>query len=423
MFGFGILKKASASRGERHRLVGVDLSASRARAVAAGSGRTRALVLDGNNHDLPMFVALDGRTPVVGLAGHALYRKAPHSICSNFLPMLCKPQEWKGPRLTVTPESATLAALQKLVAPITAETDAAGLTLPTYLDATQIKKLTELTATAKLPIRGTVSGPLAVAAHRSSFVLAPAPEADSDSGDDLDSRPTLLPLHTPEAGSGAVLVIDADEFALTASLVLVTPNAVTLHATAAWRRTSLRVWQDRLIDALADRCVRVCRRDPRDSADGEQALFEQLEDAMEAARLGRPVRVTMRGGHWHQDLVLQPEEWEACTAAILRTTIEDLGQFLHGTTSALPMPPRAVWLSHAAGRLPGLAVQMYKHAPPRATVSILPANAYAEAAASLLPRWLVGGLPHGHLDDTIPLERVHTDSESFAGSLPLRERG
>ena len=59
MFGFG-LKKATPATAERSRLVGVDLSATRVRAVAAGIGSVRPLHLDDPHEDLPLFVALGG---------------------------------------------------------------------------------------------------------------------------------------------------------------------------------------------------------------------------------------------------------------------------------------------------------------------------------------------------------------------------
>ena len=40
---------------------------------------------------------------------------------------------------------------------------------------------------------------------------------------------------------------------------------------------------------VADRCIRQSRRDPRDSASAEQALYDQLEDALESAAKGKTV--------------------------------------------------------------------------------------------------------------------------------------
>ncbi len=50
MFGIGTRKQTPTP--DRTRVVGVDLTASRARAVALAAGRTRALVLDEPADDL-----------------------------------------------------------------------------------------------------------------------------------------------------------------------------------------------------------------------------------------------------------------------------------------------------------------------------------------------------------------------------------
>jgi hypothetical protein len=415
MFRFGSSKKPVPSSGERARLVGVDVNASRVRAVTAGDGRSRALHLDGDREELALFVALDRRSPAVGIAGVDLTRRAPHAVCSNFLPLLGRPQEWRGPRLTLNPTSATQAVLDKLQAPIHAESDAVGFALPPYLAASQVVTFQELSHIAKLPVRGTAAGPLAVAAHRAAFVLSPkAPPARRVY--DEDERPNVLPLRVQEAISGAVLMIDVDEFALTASLIVVNSAEVSLQSTASWTQASSKAWNDRLIDAISDRCVKRCRRDPRDSADAEQALYEQLEDLKDQAHHGQTARLSVRAAHWFQDLQFPPEELDALCAPILAGSLECLRQFLQ--SSALPVPPRAVWLSHAVGRLPGLAAKIYKHCPEQTTVSILPANAVGEAVAALVPRWLVGTLPRGHLDGCIPLERAGTNGQTPLTSQP-----
>jgi hypothetical protein len=232
---------------------------------------------------LTLYLALDRRTPDVGAAGYHICRKLPHLACSNFLPQLGQPRQWQSDRCSVTPESALQAAFDKLRGPVVAETDAAGLSLPAYLTANQVKAATELANRAKLPLRGTVAAPLAVAAHRAAWVLGGPADPPKDAADDEGRPDWVVPMHRPAPGPAAVVVVDADEFALTASVVAVEPSEVKSLAAAAWPRASLKAWKDRLLDALSDRCVRLCRRDPRDSADAEQALFEQLDDALDRA--------------------------------------------------------------------------------------------------------------------------------------------
>ena len=375
MFGLGKPAKTPPPA-ERFRLVGLDLNATRGRAVAIGKGHLRPLLLDDPNEELPLFVTLDRRGPDLGHAGLAVCRKTPHSVCSNFLPLLGTPHEWRGDRQSQSPESALTVILERLRRPITAETDAAGVVLPSYLTIQQVRTVLELSAGAKLPLRGSATAPLAVVAHRASSVGV-----------------------GPRGLESAVLVIDADEFALTAALVTVGTHEVRVHSTATTPKASLKLWKDRLVDGLADRCVRVCRRDPRDSADAEQDLFLQLDDVLERARVGQPHTITIRSQRWYQDLTVGPDDLEAICAPVNRVAIDALKQFL--MSAALDVPPRAVWLTHTAGRLPGLAAKIYKHSPEQTQVCLLPANAGAEAAAALVPRWLTGTLPRIHLDTVI----------------------
>ena len=381
MFGFGGLKKADPSTpGGRHLLAGVDLSASRLRAVAAGQGGVRPLALDDPHDDLPLFVTLDARPPLVGHAAVARLRLAPHSVCGGFLPLAGTPNEWRGERLTLTPDAALGHCLRAARPALDAETDAVGVVLPAYLGVKAVRAVAEAAAAAGWAVRGTASLPLAVVGHRATGVPAGVKGADP-----------------------AVLVIDADEHAVSAAVVAVGTDEATVLAHTAVPKAGVRAWKDRLIDALADRCVRVCRRDPRDSAAAEQDLFLQLDDALDAARTGRRVTLGVRGEKWYQDLTVGPDEFEAMCDGVNKLAVDGLREMLQA--APLPVPPRAVWLTHAAGRLPGLAAKLHKHSPADTRVSLLPPNAAAEAAAALVPRWLTGHLPRGHLDQTLPHAR------------------
>src|SRR6184192_2598602 len=79
---------------DRSRAVGIDLTASRARAEGVGA-KSRPLVLDDPDEELLLFIAGDRRTPEVGRAGFSLCRKMPHVVCANFLPALGQSREWK----------------------------------------------------------------------------------------------------------------------------------------------------------------------------------------------------------------------------------------------------------------------------------------------------------------------------------------
>src|SRR5207245_2221920 len=100
------------------------------------------------------------------------------------------------------------------------------------------------------------------------------------------------------------------------SAVLAGSQARLLH-TQALPRLGLRAWKERLLNAVADRCVRQSRRDPRDSAEAEQGLYEQLDEAMENARLGQPIELTIQSAHWFQGLTLRDADLLGACAALL----------------------------------------------------------------------------------------------------------
>jgi hypothetical protein len=377
---------------DRGRHVGLDLTASRARAASVGGGaRPRTLLLDDPAEELPLFLALDRRTPEPGRAGYALCRKAPHLVCSNFLPVLAQPREWKAGRHTLTPESALELVFVKLHDPVAAEADALAVALPVYLAPNQVAKVVVTATRAKLPVKGTAVAPLAVAADRAAAVLAGKPAGDTEM-----PAGWVVPLRQP-AGTGpaGVVVLDADEFALSAAVVGVDRENARLLASAGWPRAGIKAWKDKLLDAVADRCVRLCRRDPRDSADAEQALYEQLDDALDRARAGQRVNLTVRTDRWYQDLVQQPDDFDGYCARLAATAAENVRELIAG--AGLPVPPRAVWLTHAAGRLPGLLRAVHQGTPEGTLVEVLPPGAVAQAAAGLVARWVTGELPRTHL--------------------------
>ena len=401
MFGFGNRKQSATP--DQSKVVGIDLNATRAQAVSSAVGRGRVLKLDDASDELPLFINLDGRTPEVGSVGVEICRKLPHLVCSNFLPQLGHARQWQVGRSKVTPESALLTTFEKICGPVGEESQTTAISLPTYLTPAQVKTVLELGEKAKLPLRGSVVAPLAVAAHRAAWILGGTPpEIESSERD--GSRPDwVVPIRRQSHGNASIVIVDVDEFALTASVIRIEPNEVKLVTSAAWPRASLKLWKDRLLDSLSDRCVRLCRRDPRDSADAEQSLYLQLDAALDRVRAGQPVVLNIRSEHWYQDLVHQADEFDGYCANLAKLGTEGVAELIHSAN--LPAPPRAVWLTHTAAKLPGLAATIYNRSAEQTEVLALPIHAYADATASLVSRWLTGKLPRGHLDLSIPLER------------------
>lgn len=390
--------RKSPSVHDRTRIVGLDVNASRFRGVSVGGGKYRALAFDDPAEELALVLTGERRTAEIGRAGVALCRRLPHLVCSNFLPSLARPQEWRAGRHTFTAEAAFGLALDKIRGPILAESDAAAIVLPVYLAPDQIVRAVITATRAKLPLKGTAAAPLAVVAARAAALLnaKPAPGAPAKSG--------IVPIRPNASGTGSVVVVDADEHALSASIVSYTRDGAKLLVSAAWPRMGVRVWKDRLLDAIADRCIKLCRRDPRDSAEAEQALYEQLDEALERSRAGLKVSLTVRTAHWFQDIEHPADEFDHYSAALAQSSAEALREFVAG--SNLDVPPRTVWLTHDAGRLPGLAKAVHMNTPEGTLVEVLAPPAVALAAAALVPRWQSGELPRTHLDAAIPFERV-----------------
>ena len=393
---------------DRARAVGIDLTASRARAEAVGA-KPRALELDGEDTELALYVSGEGRALAVGRAGARLCRKHPHLVCTNFLAALGQAREWRIGRHTLSAESALALTFDTLRGPVCAETDSVALALPVYLSPSQVTRAGQLAGKSKLPLKGTATGALALCADRASTLLTGKPVTN-----EVPRAEWVVPLRPAGGGPGEVLVIDADEFAVSAALVSVEADLVRLAGSAGWPKLSVKLWKDRLLDAVADRCVRLCRRDPRDSADAEQFLFEQLDDALDRTRAGQRISLTVRTQHWYQDVAQQPEEFEAHCAALSRFAGDSARDFLMGI--GLPSPPRAVWFTDSAGRLPGLVRAVQAHVPESTAVELLPPEAVTRAIGALVPRWAAAELPRAHLDSVIPLpERPAASAQPRVG--------
>lgn len=387
---------------ERIRHAGIDLTSSRIAGISAGAGKVRPLILGGQTEELPLFVALDRRVPEIGAAGYGLCRKAPHSVCSNFLPALAQDREWRQGRHVFTPESALELALLKIRESVLAESETAVLALPAYLVPVQVARVVAAATRTKFPLKGTTIGPLALVAMRAAALSSGKPIVLEEPAAD-----GVIRLRPSSDGPGTVVVIDIDEYALSAVVVAVESDRVRLVTAACWPRFSRKVWKERMIDAVADRCVRLCRRDPRDSADAEQSLFEQLDDAPNRVQSGQRINLTVRTAHWFQDVILQPDEFGGLCAALAKGTAEAIREMFDGT--GLPVPPSEVWLTYEASRLPGLQQTIHANTSEGTVIEILPQHAVSHAAAILVSRWLAAELPRAHLDSSIPLPATRSE--------------
>lgn len=351
--------------------VGLDLNSTRMRAMCSETGRPpRALPLDDPHADLPLAISLENRSPELGHAALALERRLPHVVCFDFLDALTQPLEWKNGKHRHGAAALTSLVIERFRV-LCPKPENLTLTLPVYLTPAKVTALAGLFEKAKLPIRGSVVLPLALLAA-------------SDPG---ERRPALT------------LVVDVDDHALTGTLIACTAQQARLVGNVNLPRLNLRIWKDRLLNALADRCVRVCRRDPRDSAAAEQALFEQIDGALDRMRLGQKVDLTIRSTHWYQNLIQQADDFDGYCDALAKQAVSVLRELM----ASGPEPLQSIWLTHAAGRLPGLASALRQESSERTSLSVLAADAGARAAVTLATRWLRDELPRTHLDGIVLL--------------------
>src|SRR6185437_4793682 len=242
-------------------LIGLDLNATRARAIQGenhGSGPhiPMALALEGNERELPLALSLEERQPRVGRAGAGLHRKSPHLACLDFLPYLGDSRIWSAGRHRLDAAGALALVCEHLQRRVG---KAEGLTvaLPAYFGPAQAALLANLAGKARWRLLGSVPSPVAVA----------------------------LAAHEHLPWSGLAVVIDLDGHALTWSVVAVRDDVVRVLHTHPVPSLARGVWLCRLLDCVAYRCVRLSRRDPRESAETEQTLFDQLASLLDA-RLG-----------------------------------------------------------------------------------------------------------------------------------------
>ncbi len=352
-------------------LMGLDLNSTRLR-VMTGDGQrvAHSVILDDPHEEFPLAVAFSGRTSEWGHAAQAVERRWPHLFLADFLADVNLPRRWEVGRYRLTSAELLTQMFQRL-RPTCPPATAITAVLPAYLTSPKVTLLAEIMERCRFPLRGSALLPLALAA---TYDLP-------------DGRPA------------SILIVDCDAHALSVSLVLVEETQARLLSTAPLPRLNTRTWKNWLLAGIADRCVRVCRRDPRDSAATEQALFEQLDSAMESLRQEPRVELIIRSTHWYQTLLQTADDFARYCGNLVKASLAGLREFLQPLVAE---PPTAVWLTHAAGRLPGLVAAVESFTAERTAVEVLAPDAACRAALTLASRWNQDDLPRLHRDSVIP---------------------
>jgi hypothetical protein len=377
-------------------LIGLDLNATRARAVHGPAAAVPSpLPLDGPSLELPVALSLEGRQPVVGRAGAGLCRKAPHLACLDFLPFLGLTREWIEGRHRLDALRALGAVFEYLKQPF-GKIQGLALAVPAYLSRVQKDLVARLAEKARFCVHGVVAAPVVAA---------------------LAAQEQL-------PWTGRALIGDLDRHALTWSSVIVENEKVRLRDTSAATHLGRGAWLRRLLDGVSERCVRMSRRDPRNSAEADQSLYDQLEVWLETPPKQGVVELVVQTPQWYQNLLLQPEELTAFCAPLVHQALEAMHGFLEATADQGPLA--AVLLTSPAGRMPGLVAGLEESVelpavlrPPDegsdfgenllledgaapARIHVLGDDDLARAAHELAARLQKGSLKPGQLE-TLPL--------------------
>ncbi|OAI45860.1 hypothetical protein AYO44_02350 [Planctomycetaceae bacterium SCGC AG-212-F19] len=383
-------------------LAGVDLNASRVRAVAGpAKAPPQTVALEAPmGPELPLALSLEGRRVAVGESGIQLCRRLPHLACHKFLPHLGGERQWHAGRHQLNADQA-LSHVLKHVQPALSHAVGLAVVLPSYLTRSQRNLVGELLKQAKLPLLGTVTAPLAA----------------------------IWAVRAPRPWHGLAVILDVDDHALVWTAVAVDAHPAAPEARVVGQRVvpalGLHAWKERLLDGIADRCIRHSRRDPRATGATEQALYEQLDRAMESSGQGRLVELVIQSENWYQDLVLKPGEIVGYSAALVRPALTELRRLL----AAANQPVALVAATASAARLPGLLRALHQHSEIRTQQVTLTPGALAQAAHELAGKWFDGALPRGPIDTAIPVkpvpraraQPVRTPSPSQPTRLPPRK--
>lgn len=400
-------------------LVGLDLNASRARAVAGPSTQKLALLrLDSDRVELPCAISLEEKQPRVGRAGFALTRARPHLACLDFLPHLGNGRTWAAGPHSLDADAALdllFAALQKAIGRPTG----VACALPAYLDETQIVRLYRLAAETRMPLVGSITAPVAA-------VLA---------------SPVI---HLPACVMDLVLVIDCDGYALTWSVVERSQGQLRLRMTQPATHLGRSIWIRKLLDGVAQRCVRHSRRDPRESAATEQAVYEQVVALLDQG-VSRVAQLNIQGPGWFSNLMLQAEDLAAMVTPLLRQFLVDLDSTLATVESLGTLA--CVVVTHSAAGLPGVVstVQARLQSRPRPAilidadeeedygeqlvntaipemVHVIGADALSATAYELAARIGRNEFPRGH-HEAVALGAAGTNASPDTGPVRLSFRG
>lgn len=370
-------------------LAALDLNAERARAVSGKPGQSPRLVeLDGEQPDLPLILSAEKRALEVGRAGRALERKSPQWVYKNFLPRLGEASEWRAGHHHLDAAAALSVAFNHLRACLPG-VDSMVLAVPGYLAHEQMRKLARLAQEAGLAVAGIVTRLLAAG----------------------------LASYAEHPWHNAGVVVDVDDHAWSCAVLRPADAEMRLLGQRVLPSLGLRLWKERLMAKIADQCIRMSRRDPRESPDADQGLYEQMGRILDGCSQNRPVPIRVETAHWNQTLVLQPGDAAAACGTLARQVADEIRAALAWVEQQ--MTSATIYLTAEAARLPGLAAAIYQRCENKTPLVVLAPLVIAQAAWELARRIQRGELSPSFFASSAPLPFAEVEPPSV---LPFREQ-
>jgi hypothetical protein len=322
------------AQGAKNNLTTFDLNATRVQALRALVGDLPAVLPLSDSHDeLPMALSLEDRHIEAGHAGIAICKRLPHLACLDFLGYLGTERHWSGGKHRLDANKA-ISHVFSHIQTVVGNAGGVFLSVPAYLNDDQRHVLAQIAEKARWQLLGTIKTSLAAA----------------------------LAAHAEQAWAGLALILDADDYALTVSAVVGGDGYAQLLGTQSFPRLGMRAWKDRLLDAIALRCVRQSRRDPRDSAIAEQSLYDQLDGMLDNCRRGVLADIVIRTENWCQNLLMKPDDLADVSLPLVRQVVEEMHSLEEGMTEH--GPPTLIGLTFSASLLPGLLPALEEAFPP-----------------------------------------------------------
>src|SRR5262249_13125707 len=139
-------------------LIGLDMSASRARASRGPAGAAPTLLSLDGSAEFPLAVSLAGRSLTVGEAARGVCRQTPHLVCMNFLPELGTARRWNAGRHHVDAPRALLVTFERLAKHV-GRAQAIALALPAYLGEAQRGLVLEAARKVRWGTAGVIAAP------------------------------------------------------------------------------------------------------------------------------------------------------------------------------------------------------------------------------------------------------------------------